>query len=92
MGIFMAQTNINIRMDENLKKEFEEFCNNIGMSMTTAICVFAKKAVYEQKIPFEITAKDPFYSSANIKRLERAIEDAEDGKLTEHELIEVEDE
>ena len=92
MCIVMAQTNINIRMDEELKKEFEQFCNNIGMSMTTAICVFAKKAVYEQKIPFEITARDPFYSPANIKRLDKAIKDAENGKLTEHDLIEVEDE
>ena len=38
----MAQTNINIRMDENLKKQFEAFCSDIGMTMTTAFCVFAK--------------------------------------------------
>ncbi len=87
----MAQTNVNIRMDEDLKKKFDEFCSNIGMTMTTAICVFAKKAVQEQRIPFEITA-DPFYNSTNIKRLENAIKDAEEGKLTKHEIIEVEDE
>ena len=60
--------------------------------MTTAFCVFAKKAVREQKIPFEITAEDPFYSTANIERLKKAIQDAEAGKLTTHELIEVENE
>ena len=87
----MAQTNVNIRMDENLKKQFDEFCSNIGMSMTTAICVFAKTAVKEQRIPFEITA-DPFYSSVNMKRLEKAVKDLDDGKGKEHELIEVEDE
>lgn len=87
----MAQTNINIRMDEKLKKEFDKFCSDIGMSMTTAMCIFARKAVREQRIPFEITA-DPFYSSANIERLEKAAKDVEDGKVTEHELIEVEDE
>lgn len=87
----MAQTNVNIRMDENLKKQFDEFCSNIGMSMTTAICVFAKTAVKEQRIPFEITA-DPFYSSVNIKRLEKAVKDLEKGKGKKHELIEVEDE
>ena len=87
----MAQTNVNIRMDEDLKKQFDQFCSNIGMSMTTAICVFVKKAVKEQKIPFEITA-DPFYSSANIKRLEKAIQDLEDGKGTKHELTEENDE
>lgn len=88
----MAQTNINIRMDEQLKEQFDKFCSDIGMSMTTAFCVFAKKVVREQKIPFEITAEDPFYSTANIKRLKKAIEDAENGKLTIHDLIEVEDE
>lgn len=88
----MAQTNINIRMDKQLKEQFDKFCQDIGMSMTTAFCVFAKKAVREQKIPFEITAEDPFYSTANIERLKKAIKDAENGKLTVHELIEVEDE
>ena len=87
----MAQTNVNIRMDEELKKQFDEFCSNIGMTMTTAICVFAKKAVKEQKIPFEITA-DPFYNTANMERLSKAIDDLENGKGKKHELIEVEDE
>ena len=87
----MAQTNVNIRMDEELKKQFDEFCSNIGMTMTTAICVFAKKAVKEQKIPFEITA-EPFYNTANIKRVEKAINDLENGKGTKHEIIEVENE
>ena len=89
--IIMAQTNINIRIDEELKKQFDKFCSDVGMTMTTAFCIFAKKAVKEQRIPFEIST-DPFYSTANIERLEKAIKDAEDGKLTIHELIEVEDE
>ena len=52
----MAQTNINIRMDKELKEQFDLFCSNVGMSMTTAFCIFAKKAVREQKIPFEVRA------------------------------------
>lgn len=87
----MAQTNINIRIDEDLKKQFDKFCSDVGMTMTTAFCIFAKKAVKEQRIPFEISV-DPFYNTANMERLEKAIKDAEDGKLTIHELIEVEDE
>jgi DNA-damage-inducible protein J len=55
----MSQTNINVRMDENLKRQFETFCSNIGMTMTTAFCVFAKTVVREQKIPFEIKADIP---------------------------------
>lgn len=84
----MAQTNVNIRMEKELKEKFEKFCSDIGMSMTTAICVFAKKAVAEQKIPFEITA-DPFYSATNIKRLEKAINDLNNGYGKQHDIIEV---
>lgn len=83
----MAQTNVNIRMEESLKRDFDKFCSDVGMSMTTAICIFAKKTVKEQKIPFEITA-DPFYSSENIKRLEKAINDLNNNKGTKHELME----
>lgn len=55
----MPTTNINIRMDSDLKKQFEEFCSDMGMSMTTAFTVFAKKAVREYRIPFEIGAEVP---------------------------------
>lgn len=86
----MAQTNINIRIDEDLKKQFEQFCSDIGMSMTTAFCIFAKKTVREHKIPFELSS-DPFYSEANMARLKESIRQVESGEktLTEHELIEV---
>ena len=85
---FMAQTNINIRMDENLKKQFDAFCSEIGMSMTTAFCVFAKQAVREQKIPFEISAeKDPFYSNENVERLMKSIAQLEKSGGTNHEVI-----
>ena len=58
----MVQTNVNIRMDEDLKKQFDAFCSDIGMNMTTAFCVFAKAAVRERRIPFEISPEtDPFY-------------------------------
>lgn len=87
----MAQTNISIRIDEDLKKQFEKFCEDTGMTMTTAFNIFIKKAVKEQRIPFEITA-DPFYSTANMERLKKAVEDIEKGKTTVHDIIEVEDE
>jgi DNA-damage-inducible protein J len=56
--IIMAQTTICIRVDADLKKDFEKFCDSIGMSMSTAINIFIKKSVGEQRIPFEITAKN----------------------------------
>jgi len=89
----VAQVSINIRMDENLKKQFDVFCSEVGMSMTTAFCVFAKTAVRQNRIPFEISAdNDPFCSEANQARLSKAIADINAGKGTIRDLIEVTDE
>ena len=55
----MASTNINIRMDADLKRQFEVFCADMGMSVTTAFNIFAKKAVREYRIPFEISGDVP---------------------------------
>ncbi len=88
----MEQTILNISVDSNDKKDFEYFCEQTGMNVSVAINMFIKNVLREQKLPFEVKA-DPFYSEANIKRLEKAINDIKSGKatLTEHELIEVED-
>lgn len=83
----MAQTNINIRMDENLKKQFDSFCSEVGMSMSTAFNIFARTVVRQRKIPFEIsTEKDPFYSAENIERLKKSIEQMEKTGDTIHEV------
>ena len=55
----MATTNITIRMDEELKKQFSHFCDEIGMSMGTAVTIFAKTVVKEGRIPFELSVKTP---------------------------------
>ena len=55
----MAQTNINIRMDENLKKDFDSLCSDLGLTMTTAFNVFAKTMVRQRKVPFEIAMDIP---------------------------------
>ena len=89
----MAQSMINFRMDENLKKDMEQACKDMGMSMTTAFTIFATKVSKERRIPFEIAADpDPFYSDENMARLRVAVADVKAGRnMTEHELIEVED-
>lgn len=85
----MAQAMVNFRMDEDLKKNMEQVCKDMGMSMTTAFTIFATKVSREKRIPFEISA-DKFYSESNMKYLERVISDIETGKskLVEHNLIE----
>ena len=86
----MAQTTFTIRMDSDTKKDFCELCSNIGLTMSTAISIFAKKAVSEQRIPFEVSANRE-KSKTNTKCLEKIIKGIENGtrKLEEHDLIEV---
>lgn len=52
----MAQTTINFRMDAQLKKDMEQTCQELGMNMTTAFIIFAKKMTREKRIPFEVSA------------------------------------
>ncbi|MBP3217163.1 MAG: type II toxin-antitoxin system RelB/DinJ family antitoxin [Lachnospiraceae bacterium] len=52
----MAQQTFSIRMDEELKKEFDALCSEFGMTATTAFNVFARAVVRERRIPFEITS------------------------------------
>ena len=61
----------------------------MGLSMTTAFTIFAKKVSREHRIPFEVSA-DPFYSESNINHLRQITNDIDTGKipLTEHELME----
>ena len=54
-----ANVNVNIRMNPELKKQFEAFCKDMGLTMTTAINLFVKKTVREYRIPFEIGAEQP---------------------------------
>lgn len=35
--------NVNFRMDPDLKRSMEEVCAEMGLSMTTAFTIFAKK-------------------------------------------------
>ncbi len=85
----MAQTMINFRMDEELKKGMEDICKELGMSMTTAFTIFARKMTREKRIPFDICV-DPFYSEGNMEHLKKVIDDIESGRaiLVERELIE----
>lgn len=87
--MIMAQAMINFRMDEELKKNMEETCRDLGLSMTTAFTIFAKKMTREKRIPFDVSV-DPFYSESNMAYLKKVVEDIESGKavLAEHELIE----
>lgn len=68
----MSQATVNVRMDEDLKKDFDGICNELGITMSTAVIMLAKKMTREKRIPFDVSV-DPFYSEENMARLRKSI-------------------
>lgn len=66
-------TTFTFRIDENLKKQMKQVCDELGMDPSTAFKIFAKKLVREKRIPFEVSVND--YNSETIQ----AIRDAKQG-------------
>ena len=85
----MSQVLVNFRLDEEDKRGMEEVCRELGMSMSTAFTIFAKKMSREKRIPFEVSV-DPFYSDTNMSHLKQVISEIDSGKamLAEHDLVE----
>lgn len=85
----MAQTLINFRIDETTKKQMEQICNELGITMSTAFNIFAKKVIREKRIPFDVSI-DPFYSESNMKALSKSIRELEEGKVVVKTMEELE--
>lgn len=89
----MAQSTITARVDEHDKIKFDTFCSNVGLNTSTAINLFVKAVLRENRIPFEIAqVTDPFYSEANMNYVKKSVQELREGKGRIHELIEVDDE
>ena len=87
--MFMAQVTLSVRMDEEIKRMFDEFCAEVGMDTSVAVNIFARTVVREHRIPFEIAAStDPFYNPVNQAVLRRSIAQLDAGQGIRHELIE----
>ncbi len=76
MGSLVKSTNLNIRVDSNLKKEAENLFKKLGLNMSSAINVFLAQSVREQAIPFEIYVEKP------SKKLTKALKEAD--KMEKH--------
>jgi len=64
-------------MDEDIKRRFDNFCSKVGLNSSVAVNMFVRAVLYENRIPFDITAPqdDPFYSKTNQARLRKSMED-----------------
>ena len=87
----MAETtNLNIRIDKELKEQAEVFFNELGLNMSSAFNIFVRQSLRQGKIPFELSlVTDPFYSSTNMAVLRQSIQEANEGKFVTKTLDEL---
>lgn len=81
----MAQAAFSIRMDEGLKRDFSQFCDNVGMNMTTAFVIFAKATVKERRFPFEISDRTSFREQQIRRQAMEAFENLRTQRITSNE-------
>ena len=86
----MAQTNLTIRIDEEIKREAESLFQKIGLNTSSAINIFFRQAIREQSIPFELKPYDDYYSGSRLERILHSIEQAERGEIITKTLAELE--
>ena len=84
-------TTISLRLDDDMKKELDEMCAEMGMNITTFFMIYAKKALRDRKIPFEITAPvAPFYSEKNLAQIQKADQQVKRGRVVVKTMEELE--
>ncbi|MBO4540364.1 MAG: type II toxin-antitoxin system RelB/DinJ family antitoxin [Bacilli bacterium] len=88
----MAQATFSVRMDETLKKQLDELCNEFGMSTSTAINVFARAVVRERKIPFEISSPKEVTKEGALEALAQLRKEAAKNGVSDLSLDEINEE
>lgn len=88
----MSQVSMTVRMDSQLKTMFDALCAEFGMSVNTAINVFARAVVQRRRIPFEICASEEKTPAERIAAFRNMREWAEKGNTPELSLDEINDE
>lgn len=68
----MATTVLQTRVDAKIKEEADCLFSSLGLDTTTAIRLFLKQAINQQKIPFEILPPQPVFSEATLAAIEEA--------------------
>lgn len=62
-------------MEQSLKSQFDELCSDLGMNISTAFNIFARAAVRERKIPFDIYSPEPKITRENAMNAFLALRD-----------------
>ena len=79
----MAQ--LNLRIDDELKKDVDFVCSELGLTISSAIHIYLRKLSRERRIPFEVSI-DPFYSKENLQHIRDGIAALDAGLGVEHDI------
>ena len=74
----MATTTFSIRMDEDVKREFDRFCDKMGMNTSTAFNMFARAVLREKRIPFDIADEGYLHHKWILEQLAKSEKQAAD--------------
>lgn len=84
-------TTVTLRFDDEMKRDLDKMVDEMGMNLTTFFMIYAKRALRDRKIPFEITAPvDPFYSDTNKARLKESEQQFFEGRTITRTMEELE--
>ena len=71
----MPDTTVTIRVDEDIKRRFEEFCSDVGMNMSVAVNMFIRASLREKRIPFQIGSSAPPYGLTLLREMRAEAEE-----------------
>lgn len=69
------QAVMSVRIDENMKDNFDHFCTQVGMTSSAAVNMFVAAVLREKRIPFEITTEPGTAARASVRRAIRETEE-----------------
>ncbi len=81
----MTNANLNIRLDKETKDKANELFNKLGISMTTAVVMFLRTAIRENRIPFELKLNEP--SNITLQAIEEGRRIANDDSIKGYDNI-----
>lgn len=86
----MAQTAMTVRLDSQLKAQFDQLCEEFGMSANTAFNIFVKAVIRSQSIPFSINVQDKEGKQAlkAIEEMRKAAQERTEPEMTLDEINE----
>lgn len=52
-------TTLNVRVDENVKKEASVLFNDLGLDLSTAVNIFLRQSIMRGGLPFDVVKETP---------------------------------